>query len=197
MAAPGSKILFFGAVFLLNLSTLVFVWFVSPISTFKPKAPVFATTPSSLISQVRKKPKAIISKPSRLVLPSIGIDLPVLPGQHNNQNDTWDIANYKAFYATPSDPINNITGDTLIYGHANNTVFANLKNITPGSELVVYTESGKVFHYSFVSSKNYQPDDLSIFDYRGPPIVTLQTCSGAWSQWRELFTFSLVKVTNT
>jgi hypothetical protein len=35
------------------------------------------------------------------------------------------------------------------------------------------------------------PTDATLFEYKGKPILTIQTCSGVWYQNRQLFTFDL------
>jgi sortase (surface protein transpeptidase) len=89
----------------------------------------------------------------------------------------------------PSTLANDYSGDTFIYGHNNRFVFGPIKDIAPGSEALVYTSNNHVFSYVFQSSKNLTPDDTSILRYKGPSKLTVQTCSGALFEWRQLFSF--------
>lgn len=131
---------------------------------------------------------------NRIVVKSLRIDLPVLYGQYHSTSKTWDLSSDKAQFASLSKLNNNKTGNTLIYGHNNKQVFAKLNQIKSGAEALVYTDNGHVFKYVYKSSVETSPNDASVFYYQGPPMLTLQTCSGIWYQNRQLFSFDFVGV---
>jgi LPXTG-site transpeptidase (sortase) family protein len=127
--------------------------------------------------------------PNRIVIPSMAIDLPVDPGYYDANQNEWTLSGYHAQFAMPSTLANDYSGDTFIYGHNNRFVFGPLKNIAPGAEALVYTDNGHVFSYIFDSSKNLTPEDTSILNYKGPSMLTVQTCSGSFFEYRQLFSF--------
>lgn len=135
----------------------------------------------------------IAGKPARIEVPSLGIDLQVINGYYNSGDQSWTLTNDKAQYATMTPQANNISGNTFIYAHRLPGVFANLANIKPGEMVKIHTENGHMFEYTFRSAYETSPTDSSLFQYQGPPILTLQTCSGLWDQNRTLFTFDLVR----
>jgi sortase (surface protein transpeptidase) len=133
-------------------------------------------------------------KPVRVVVPAVGIDLPVEDGFYNPTDGSWTLGNHKAYYATPTPLVNDRRGTTLIYGHNNRTAFKKLLLLPPNAEMTVYTDSSKVFHYTFTSAHEVSPNDTTLLALRGAPKVALQTCSGNWYEWRKLFVFKLTSV---
>jgi LPXTG-site transpeptidase (sortase) family protein len=134
----------------------------------------------------------ISGNPVALSIPSLHKSLTVINGTYSKNSGQWTLTLDKAQYATPSYKPNNKNGNTLIYGHYRPEVFATLHTITPGAVATVTTDNGYEFIYKFTNTYATQPTDGSIFAYRGAPILTLQTCSGAWFQNRQMYQFSLV-----
>lgn len=188
----------------LYLGTVGFVWYVTA-SAYPPRSTVLAKAPVAISLPQRSEPKSMTApafilmsgKPVRLVIASSAIDLPVDEGYYNETNGSWTLSPSHLQYAMMTMLANNYSGNTLIYGHATNQVLGPLAQRPPaaGSLAQVYTDNGHVFTYSFQSSRNLTPDDTSIFNYTGPPILTVQTCTGSVSEWRTMFTFSLKEVT--
>lgn len=155
----------------------------------QPSNVVFANKP------IKPTPEPRISGlANRVVIKSLAIDLPVVYGQYYPQTKSWDLSSDKAQFASLSKLNNNKTGNSLIYGHNNKLVFAKLAQIKPGAEASVFTENGHEFKYIYKSSVETSPNDSSVFYYQGPPMLTLQTCSGIWYQNRQLFSFEFVGV---
>lgn len=158
------------------------------------------------VAAVLDQPKAaekptftlVSGKPIRLVVTDAGIDLPIDEGYYDAANDSWTLSDTRLQYAMMTMPSNNHSGNTFIYGHGTAQVLEPLAKaaLTPESKAQVYTENGHVFTYAFQSSHNFTPDDTSIFTYNGPPILTVQTCTGPASEWRSMYTFAFEKVTS-
>lgn len=136
----------------------------------------------------------IIGTSTRVQVPSVGIDSTVQPGDYDAQSKTWAIDTSSAFYATVTVPVNNTNGTTLIYGHAGWGIFENLPAVGGGSQALVDTSEGYRFIYSFESSQQVAPSDVSFLTSSGPPRLVLQTCSGAFDSYRTLVTFRLTGV---
>jgi LPXTG-site transpeptidase (sortase) family protein len=141
--------------------------------------------------QPTAKPSLIIGKPVRIQVPSLKIDLAVADGTYNEKTMAWSLSKDKAHYALPSMQPNNETGNTLIYGHYRPEVFARLHKITPGAEAIITTDNGHIFTYTLRDVKTVDPTDVGIFTYEGLPQLTIQTCTGAYMQDRQLFYFDL------
>lgn len=136
----------------------------------------------------------ISGNPTHISIPSVGIELSVVPGYYYPKSNTWTLTLDKAQYGTMTAPPNNKSGDTFIYAHYRWGVFYKLPKIAEGAEAIITTDNGHTFTYKFRSSIITTPQDTSIFTYKGKPILVLQTCNGLWYQNRQLFTFDLVKV---
>ena len=192
------KIRFISSVAIVNLATLLLVinafvpvdLFLLTTAAEKKAQPYIADAPKPLVPEK----KVISGTPVRIVLPRHGIDVTVEPGAYNPDDGTWVISKENAHYALITPPVNDTQGNTLIYGHNDWPVFYKLKNLEAGDIVEVYTENAQIFTYVYQKSEDVRPDDVAIFDYKGPPKLTLQTCSGAWYEKRQLAEFSLLKV---
>lgn len=137
-------------------------------------------------------PTAVTGFPTRIAVPSAKIDVSIVPGQYDAKKKSWDLGLHTAHFATITTQPNNETGNTYIYGHYRPEVFAYLHTAKVGSEAVVTTDNGYEFSYILREMKTLDPTDTSVFAYQGPPILTLQTCSGAWFQHRQQYTYDFV-----
>lgn len=157
------------------------------------------TPPPSTNSQVVKletspEPPAdtiITGKPVRIKVPAAGIDLTVVEGYYNTQTGDWTLTDDKAQFAMPTSQPNDEAGNTLIYGHDTPAIFHRLHDLAPGVEAIIYTNNGHVLTYKLRSSEVIDPKNTSIFTYNGKPQLTLQTCTGIWSENRKFFYFDL------
>jgi len=140
------------------------------------------------------KPTLVTGKPVRLQIPSLGFDLTVADGSYNASTGKWTLSKDKAHYALPSSQPNNEEGNTLIYGHYRKEVFARLHLIKPGAQVLITTDNGYQFTYTFERTEVLDPTNTSIFSYQGAPRLTIQTCSGAYFQNRQMFYFSYTGV---
>jgi LPXTG-site transpeptidase (sortase) family protein len=133
--------------------------------------------------------------PTKVQIPSLGIDLPVIPGYYDAKTGEWTLTTNKVQFATPTAQPNNIGGNTFLYGHARTNIFGSLPKIKAGAQAIVQTDNGHTFYYRLSSTRVVSPADSdSIFKYQGKPILTLQTCVGLLYQNRELLTFNLEQV---
>jgi sortase A len=130
--------------------------------------------------------------PSRLVIPKIGVDIPVVPvgirtvkvgGQ---ARAVWDdVANAGAFHETSAYPGN--PGNTVINGHRDikGAVFLHLNKVAVGDEIVVYV--GEVAYPYRVVEKMVVPEtfasaaqraeNLKLIGYVPEERLTLVTCT--------------------
>lgn len=184
----------YGAIALINLFVVGMF-----VAILFPEPPPVNIESSVLVPRRLKAPIPLninLGIPTRIVVPSVGIDLPVRTGAYDPTTQTWTLDTHSAFYADNSVPANDSNGTTLIYGHAQWGLFAAIPAITNGATAQVYTDSGKVFSYSYASTRSVKPDDMSIFVTTGAPSLTLLTCSGAFDTTRTLVSFSLSGVSN-
>ncbi len=140
------------------------------------------------------KPEIIKGKPSRFIAEKAKINIELADGVYDTSNHSWTLAGDKAQYALITPEANNSVGNTFIYGHNNPKVFYNLTKLEIGDKVEVVTQNKKVFGYTLKDIKEVEPTDVSLFEYRGPAILTVQTCSGSWYEKRKLFTFEFNQV---
>lgn len=153
-----------------------------------------ATIDPSSVPVAPKIEGAIQGRPVRINIPSLKINIPVINGYYDAKKQDWTLTGSNAQYATITPEANNVGGNTFIYGHNQPPVFGRLPKIQPGQVAYIFTDNGHKFTYTFTSARETNPHDDSLFHYTGAPILTLQTCSGFFSQNRELFTFTLTGV---
>lgn len=132
--------------------------------------------------------------PVRIKIPSVNIDLEVIPGYYYPTSKSWTLTRNKAQWGAMTAKVNNKNGSTFIYAHNRVGVFHNLPKIQPGAKTTIITDNDDEFVYKFTNSTTTTPNDTSLFNYRGKPILVLQTCTGLWYQDRQLFVFDLVSV---
>lgn len=185
----GSKQQFYSLIGLLNIAVGVMFYTINITPT-----PVLASPPPHVEHIAAKPIPATQGMPTQIIIPSLSIDLPVVIGTYNPNEQSWTVDATKAYYADVSMPINNSNGATLIYGHAQSTVFETLPQILPDAEAIVNTDTGFAFHYRLSGSKEVPPSDTSVFTSTGAPTLVLQTCIGAYSELRALYSFHLVSI---
>jgi len=185
----------YGAIAAVNLSVLgMFVAILSP-----PPALVQAQSIATVTAKRLSGPELIkinLGIPTRVVVESVSIDLPVRTGSYDEATQTWTVDTQSAFYADRSVPVNDSNGSTLVYAHARDGLFAKLPEITDGATARVYTDSGKIFSYTFASSRQVAPEDTSVLVSSGAPTLALQTCSGPFDIYRTLVSFNLSGVSS-
>jgi hypothetical protein len=187
-----------GALYVL---TIAFAWYIiHPVSPFKPVS-ITKSNQKPHVAAIIPTFKVISGLPTRIVIPGSSwdgrvVDLPVDPGYYDSATDSWTLSGYRAQFAMVSSIANNFAGETYIYGHNNDYVFGALRHVTPsvGSTALLYTSNGHIFSYSFVSASNVAPDMTTVLDYKGPPIMTIQTCTGSFNEVRTLYEYNFDKV---
>jgi sortase (surface protein transpeptidase) len=187
---------FYSSAALLYGFTMAFAWYVlQPTWLFTHGGDVV------LAKQVQPAPvqpatATVAGRPVRIVIPDSGVDLPVDVGAYDPQTKEWSLSGYHAQFATISSMANNLTGDTFIYGHNNNYVFGALRHHTPAlkAPALIYTDNGHIFRYTFAQTYSVGPEDTSVLTYDGPPVLTIQTCTGSLNEWRTMFVFNFESV---
>jgi hypothetical protein len=155
---------------------------------------VSSYTPSSLML-LNNKQNLVYGQPGRIIIPASNIDIPVNPGYYDSLDSSWTLSGYDAQFATISAVANNVAGDTFIYGHNNDFVFGSLRHNTPtpGSEALIYTTNNHILVYDFKNAYSLSPDNTSVLNYTGPPILTIQTCTGSLNEWRTMYQYDYVR----
>jgi len=191
----------FGAAFVIGgallLVTIIRNRAVNIVSTpVRPQTVAASPTATYATTAAAAQPQGYITGvPTSLSIPSLNINLAVIPGYYDANSQAWTLTTDKVQFATPTAQPNNAAGNTFLYGHARTNVFGSLPKIRAGAQAVVTTSNGHTFYYTLSSTRVVDPSDSdSVFNYQGKPILTLQTCVGLLYQNRELLTFNLEQV---
>jgi hypothetical protein len=182
----------------LYLLTVGFCWYaLKPIDPLdRSRTVAFSNSSQTPYHPKAAGPNVIAGRPVRLVIPASAIDVPLDEGYYDTSTGTWTLSGYYAEFAMVSALANNVGGETFIYGHNNDFVFGSLRHNTPpiGAEALLYTDNGHIFAYSFESVTSLSPNDTSVLEYSGPPILLIQTCTGSLNEWRTEYTFQFNRV---
>ncbi len=109
--------------------------------------------------------------PTRIVIPGINIDWPVVEG------DSWEELKqgigHRVGSANPGERGNLVlAGHDDVYGEP----FRDLEKLAAGSEVLVYA-GGTSFRYVIKAKRVVAPNDLSVLSPSKDPIITLITCT--------------------
>jgi len=171
----------------------LYLYFAQPVQAV-PKT-VVAPAVVKPVEQTPVKPKEISGLPRHIELPRIGLSLEVIDGQYDAATQQWTLTDDKAQYADMTSLINNKSGQTMIYGHNTVAVLEPVKDVAVGDELLVTTDTGKTFAYTYSSDRFVYPTDTSVLDEApAMPRVVLMTCEGWLSLTRRLLYFDFKEV---
>ncbi len=153
--------------------------------------------PASIEKLPEIKPTPIVSgKPIQIIVPSLGIDLPVVDGVYDPQAHTWSLGKHTAQFAVTTPFANDTSGNTFIYGHNSQYVFNKLLYIETDAEVQIVTDNNKVFTYRYKKNFDVQPQQVDSIKHTGAPMLTIQTCVGQYLEQRRMFQFDFIKVTD-
>lgn len=162
----------------------------SPTATPRPTpsrpVPVVPVYDADLSAQ---QPVAATPPPVRLVVPDVGIDMPVDPvgvtddGEMQIPEDA-DRAGWYEFGPAPADA----EGATVLAAHVDSRLtgigqFARLREVAVGATLTVTTEDGSEHAYRVVGVEKIPKEGAPVdqwFDRSGAPRLVLVTCGGTF-----------------
>jgi LPXTG-site transpeptidase (sortase) family protein len=169
----------------------IFIW-LSPF--WKNLAQQYLVTQAAeKLEQTQPKENTNQGSPTRMLIPSLGIDYSIQPGHQINYT-SWVISSTNPHYALVSAKANSKQGNTIIYGHNTKQVFANLTNLTAKQKVVLTTDNNQKFTYEYLKSEIIHPTDTTIFDNQGAPQLLLLTCNGFFNENRKVYIFSLANI---
>ena len=138
------------------------------------------------------KPPVVSGKPVQLLIPRLGINLPVQPGNYDPATGTWTLSNTAIFFTEITAPINDQAGHTLIYGHAYKNLLEPTKDLSIDDELIITTDTGYSFSYRYTGKEVVNPKDTAVLQKTSDkPLLTLLTCEGIFYENRRLMSFEL------
>ncbi len=164
----------------------------TPTATFTP-SPTATESPTPTITPIHSPAKG---NPTRLTIPSIGLDTKVVPVGITEQYDggvlkrVWQVADYAAGFHEGMAPPGYV-GNTVIAGHNNirGEVFKDLHTLKPGDDIYVWVgDSGYRYQVSAMyrvlvkgAPTSVQQDNLKWIMPTDDQRLTLVTCWPPWS----------------
>lgn len=145
----------------------------------------------SLPSRLKNGAKPGSDPATRLVIPSIGVDSPVV--QTPPVNGTWNVADWAIGHLTTS-PNPGAKGNAAYSAHDDimGEIFKRLDELKPGASMVFYT-SRAVYTYAVDSQVSVDPSDVAVLNPTARPTVTLITCTPYWVDTQRLIVKGVLK----
>ena len=159
----------------------------------QPPEPVVAVAPARPAVVVREGTLRT-GQPSKVSVPRLGIDLAIIEGEYDKKKDAWTLSDDKAQIATMTSLPNNEAGNTFIYGHNTDAVFAPLASLKTNDIARVKTTNGLTFQYRYTGKQIVDPKTTSILAPTDTPRLTLMTCEGIFSQTRRVMFFDFERI---
>jgi LPXTG-site transpeptidase (sortase) family protein len=130
-------------------------------------------TPRNLVFAETSNNK--VMSPIRLIISSIGIDLPILPAQIIDRK--WDITKDGVSYLTTT-PVPGSQGNSVMYGHNWNNLLGSLEQVKTGDEIEVKNSNGVTHTYIVHFVSIVTPDETHIYNNTSDYRLTIYTCIG-------------------
>lgn len=165
----------------LTFLILAFVLLVFPINSSiqKPNEKNPIAINSELLSS-----KKTLDNPIRILIPKADIDLPVVDAKI--VNGYWEISETTASYGLGSGHPGE-KGNTVIFAHARQGLFYNLKDVKVQDTIYVFTKD-EWFIYKVNKITEVFPNQTEVIEPTKNQVLTLYTCSGFYDEKRLIIT---------
>lgn len=143
----------------------------------------------NLLSQDTNDDENSIPKVNTLIIPAVGIDVPIVEGQ------TEDALNRGA-WRRPNTSTPDKGGNTVITGHRfrylppSNLTFYHLDKVQVGDVIIIYWNQER-FEYEVEDIFVVQPEQVEIESNTAEPRLTLYTCTPLWTAKQRLVIVAL------
>lgn len=139
---------------------------------------------------VEEKKPAPITKPQRILMPSINLGLDVIDSTITIPTNEWPLSDTNAHYANFTPGLGSEKGTLLLYGHATQAVLGETHNLTIGDPLVLIDSENKIWQFTLQREELVSPAQVS-FIYEDTPFrVVVFTCYGWNNEYRNLMYFT-------
>jgi len=124
------------------------------------------------------------NSPERIIIPSLNIDLPVVGAAiiDGFWQTSTDSASFGLGSAYPGK-----AGNTVVFAHALENLFANLGYIQPEASIYLLTKN-KWFNYKVKSVRTVLPTEIEVIAPTNDKTLTLYTCAGFGDVYRFVVT---------
>lgn len=119
--------------------------------------------------------------PTVIIIPSIGINLPIQVGEI--KNGAWEISYSNATFLNSS-ARPGTGGNSVIYGHNKKTIFGNLPYLSIGQKIIIKTQDGVLHTYEAYQKDFVGPDRVDLVSPTNKEELTIYTCWGLFDSQR-------------
>jgi LPXTG-site transpeptidase (sortase) family protein len=126
----------------------------------------------------------IVNDPVRILIPKADIDLKVIDAQI--VNGYWELSENTASYGLGSGHPG-VKGNTVIFAHAREGLFYNLKDVKVGDIIYVFTKD-KWYRYKASKIDAVYPNQIEVIKPTKNETLTLYTCTGFSDEKRLIIT---------
>ena len=138
----------------------------------------------------RAKSEAFIDNPTSIHFARFDKTVAIEPGYYDVPSQTWTLNDDTAHFAARTQPLSTTPwgGQTLIYGHNTDPLFAEVNKLRDGDVVEVTGENGHRFFYAVRGQDVVNPDETSVFDYpaEARTRLVLMACTGVWNEQRRI-----------
>jgi len=117
---------------------------------------------------------AISQPPTRIIIPTVNIDVPV--NEAKLTNGFWEVSETTASHGMGSSYPGSL-GNTVLFAHARAGLFLSLRDIKIGDNIYILTND-RWHRYRVESKREVQPTDVTVIQPTKDETLTLFTCSG-------------------
>jgi len=119
--------------------------------------------------------------PSQVLIPSLGINLPVFPAKASG--GTWEISEKGVSYLLGTG-VPGRKGNVIIYGHNKTNLFGPIRWLEKDEEIELTNKQGEEFIYKITATKIVSPDEVWVLSPTEDATLTLYTCTGFFDSQR-------------
>ena len=163
-------------IFVNRIIGLIFIFIALVLLFFPihfPKQKTINKNPISINSSLYLS-KEIINNPVRILIPSVQIDLSVIDAKV--VNGYWELSENTASYGLGSGTPGR-SGNTVIFAHARQGLFYNLKDVKLSDIIYVFTKD-KWYRYKVNKITAVYPNQTDVIQPTKTETLTLYTCTG-------------------
>lgn len=136
---------------------------------------------------------APVTRPVRMLLPSIDTGLDVADATVDTKLNVWPLSDAAAQYANFTPGLGSKKGTMLLYGHNSWPVLRKSNDLRLGDELVLVDQADQQWRFRLSEVRNVTPDQVG-FIYEDTPFrVVVFTCNGWNDEYRRLMYFEPVR----
>jgi LPXTG-site transpeptidase (sortase) family protein len=146
------------------------------------------------IPPVSLQQEFIKSKPTKILVPSLSLEINIEEGNYNSIDKSWNVSDQNAQFISVSDNPGPENGNTVIYAHNTKNLFGDTHKLKDSDNVYLYNENSNLIEYEYTGFKLVDPSNVSVINSSDSSKLTLITCSGLFNQKRRIMDFKFVQI---